>query len=282
MTTVAVKPIRPAARRRPGPARSPPRAPPGGRRRGRPPGAPPPGAPTAWWPSACCRKRLLAGLRLPRTGLATPRPRLPSRRCGPGRYAAGPGGRQRSGPLGGHLPVGLDRGPGAELLPAVQDHAVHDEEHAGQDRLAEQDPERVLGDQADQADRDRGQDDHPGQPLVPGRHPRVPSLPVPQRGEEPADDPDPVPPEVDEQGDRGGHMHAHDEGQVRRLGLGHVQVRGPAPADQRRDQHVVPQAGHGEQLGHALDQADHTSLEERQMRHVDLSARRIQKPVRDY
>ncbi len=174
-------------------------------------------------------------------------------------------------PLGGDLLVGPDRGARAELLAAVQDQAVDDEEHPGQDRLAEQDPEGVLGDQADQPDRDGGQDDHPGQPLVPGRDPRVPPLPVAQRGEEAADDPDPVPPEVDQQRDRGGHVHAHDEGQVRGLGPGHVQVAGPAPPDQRRDQHVVPQAGHGEELGHALDQADHASLEVRQMGHADLS-----------
>ena len=95
-----------------------------------------------------------------------------------------------------------------------------------------------------------------------------------QRGEEAADDPDPVPPEVDQQRDRGGHVHAHDEGQVGGLGPGHVQVAGPAPADQRRDQHVVPQAGHREKLGHALDQADHASLEVRQMGHVDLPSPR--------
>ena len=48
---------------------------------------------------------------------------------------------------------------------------------------------------------------------------------VPERGEEPADDPDPVPPEVDQQRDRGGHVQADDERQVRRLGRGHVRDR---------------------------------------------------------
>ncbi len=187
------------------------------------------------------------------------------------RLRRAPPARQRVRPLGGDHLVGPDRGARAELLAAVQDEAVDDEEHRGQDRLAEQDPEGVLGDQADQPDRDGGQDDHPGQGLVPGRDPGVPPLPVRQRGEEAADDPDPVPPEVDQQRDRGGHVHAHDEGQVGGLGPGHVQVAGPAPPDQRRDQHVVPQAGHREELGHALDQADHASLEVRQMGHVDLS-----------
>ena len=194
---------------------------------------------------------------------------------GPGRPYPGPpagqvpGGRpagrprhQLPVPLGGHGLVGLDRGARPELLPAVQDDPVDDQEHAGHDGLAEDLPERLVGDHADQADRDGGQDDHPGQLLVPGAH-----LAVPERAEEPADDPDPVPPEVDQQGQRGGHVHADDEGQVRRGRRGHVQVAGPAAADQRREQHVVPQAGHREQLGYALDQADDGSLEVSDVRH---------------
>jgi hypothetical protein len=74
-----------------------------------------------------------------------------------------------------------------------------------------------------------GQNDHPGQLLARGAHP-----PVAQRGEEAADDPHPVPPEETDRGDRGGHVQPHDEGQVGRLGPGHVQVRRPAAAGQRR------------------------------------------------
>ena len=169
-------------------------------------------------------------------------------------------------PLGGHRLVGLDRGARPELLPAVQDDPVDDQEHPGQDGLAEQLPERLVRDHADQTDRDGGQDDHPGQLLVPGAH-----LAVPDRAEEPADDPDPVPPEVDEQGQRGGHVHADDEGQVRRGRLGHVQIAGPAAADQGGEQHVVSQAGHREQLRYPLDQADHGSLEVGDVRHEGLS-----------
>ena len=54
----------------------------------------------------------------------------------------------------------------AEELPGQQDQAVDDQEDRGPDGLAEQDPEFVLEHEPDEPDRDRRQDDHPGEPLV--------------------------------------------------------------------------------------------------------------------
>ena len=174
--------------------------------------------------------------------------------------------------LGGEAPVGR-AGRAPEPLPSEQDQAVDGQEHRGVDRLAEDHPERVLEGQSRDADRDGGQDDHPGQLLV-DRQPLPAAGPVrgpdqmPERGEEPRDDPDPVSPEIDQQRDRGGHVQADDEGQVRRLGRGHVQILRPAAADQGREQHVVPEAGHREQFGDALDQADHGGLQVSQVSHA--------------
>jgi hypothetical protein len=70
----------------------------------------------------------------------------------------------------------------------------------------------------------------------------------------------PVAPEVGEQRNRGSDVQADDEGQVRRLRRGDVEVTGPAPAHERGNQDVVTQAGDREELGNALDQADHHCL----------------------
>ena len=184
---------------------------------------------------------------------------------------------QREFPLGAGdgLPGdGLAGRPAADVaLAGQQDQAVDGQEHGGEDGLAEDHPEQVLEDQADEADRDGGQDDHPGQALV-GRAELPPAGArgwpgqVPQGAEEPADHPHPVPPEVDEQRDRRGHVQADDEREVRGLGLGHVEIARPATADQGRDQDVVPEAGHREQLGHALDEADHGGLQVGQVNHA--------------
>ena len=110
------------------------------------------------------------------------------------------------------------------------------------------DTELVLEHEPDQPDRDRRQDDHPGEPLVgrlqlppAGARRRLDELA--ERGEEPLDDPYPVPPEVDEQGDRGGDVQPDDEGQVRRFGRGDVEVGGPAATHDGGEQDVVPEAG---------------------------------------
>ena len=91
------------------------------------------------------------------------------------------------------------------------------------------------------------------------------------RGKEPADDPYPVPPEVDQQRDRGRDVQPDDEGQVRGLGAGDVEVGLPAAAHEGGKQDVVPEAGDGEQLRDALDQADDGSFQVSQLCHVSLS-----------
>ena len=150
----------------------------------------------------------------------------------------------------GH-PFGRGHLPPAEPFTAEQDQAVDGQEHRGDHRLGQRSLHRVLQQRADDADRDRGQDDHPGQLLVHRLDPAVPD-----RGQEPAGDPQPVPPEIDDHGDGRGHMQADDEGQIRRVRCGDAQILRPAPADQRRDEHAVAETGHREQLGDALEQAD--------------------------
>jgi hypothetical protein len=63
---------------------------------------------------------------------------------------------------------GLGRVAAAQSFPGVQDDAVDGEEDGGRDRLAEDGPECVFQQQAGDADRDGGQDDQPGEPLVGG------------------------------------------------------------------------------------------------------------------
>ena len=128
----------------------------------------------------------------------------------------------------------FDGGGGtAQPLAEQQDHAVRHQEHRRRGRAAEHRAERVLQQQAADPDRDRGQHDQPGQPLVRRGHPAVPD-----RGEQAADDPHPVGPEEDQQRQRGRDVQPDDERQVRRLRRGHVQVgapsaRRPAPAAAR-------------------------------------------------
>ncbi len=112
--------------------------------------------------------------------------------------------------------------------------------------------------------------DQPGQPFVGRLDP-----PMAQRGEEPGQDAHPVTPEEDQQRGGGGHMQAHDEREVGRFGGGDAEILRPSPADQRRHQHRVPQAGDREQLGDALERADHHGLDIAQVRgHSDASMRR--------
>ena len=71
-------------------------------------------------------------------------------------------------------------------------------------------------------------------------------------------------PEEDEQGEGGRDVEADEEGEearlARRLALDQV-----VPAEQGRQQHGVAEAGDGEQLGDALDEADDDGPKERQV-----------------
>jgi hypothetical protein len=62
-------------------------------------------------------------------------------------------------PFGRDLIFGFQRGAAAEPFSGYQDQAVEDQEHRGVSGLAEDHPEGVLEHQANQPDRDRGQDD---------------------------------------------------------------------------------------------------------------------------
>ena len=77
-------------------------------------------------------------------------------------------------------------------------------------------------------------------------------LAVHHAGHQSAHDAHPVATEEHDQREGGGHMQAHDEGQVRRLGLAHVEIARPRPADPGGHEHAVAEARHGEQLRDAL------------------------------
>src|SRR6266571_1261526 len=151
---------------------------------------------------------------------------------------------------------------GAQALDGQQYHAVEGQEQRRRYRLAERRAEQVLEREAGQPDRDGRHDEQPAQALV-----RIGDLPVPQRREQTDDDARPVLAEEHDQRDRGGDVYGDQERQVRRVGDRHVQVRRPAPAEQRRDQDAVAEAGYREELGDALQQADEHSLEVGQVRH---------------
>ena len=113
-------------------------------------------------------------------------------------------------------------------------------------------------------DRDRAEDEQPGQSLV-----RCGNATVPNAAEEAGNDSQPVAPEVDDQADGGGYVEAHDKCQVRRLGCADVQVSRPATAQHRRDENAVAQAADRKQLTDPLKQPDHGRLEPSQIRRHD-------------
>ena len=56
-------------------------------------------------------------------------------------------------------------------------------------------------------------------------------------------------------------MQTDDKRQIWRLGRGYVEVRRPPATEQSRQKHGMAKAGHREQLGHALKQADDNGFE---------------------
>ena len=103
-------------------------------------------------------------------GVPAGRP-LPGRDGGQGRLR-GPVRLGGELAVGGGLLVGPLGRPRPPAFPGVEDHAVQHQEPGGDDRLAEDHPERVLGEQPHDAHRDGGEDDHPGQPLLGGLNQR--------------------------------------------------------------------------------------------------------------
>src|SRR2546423_1310836 len=111
-----------------------------------------------------------------------PRMPLPSGPAGAGVFSA-PAAAE-TGVAGRNGSRGRGGGGGAHPLSGVQDGALEGEEDGRGDGFAEDSRERVFQQQAGDADRDGGQDDQPGEPLVGG-----PDLAVARRGGEPAGDP---------------------------------------------------------------------------------------------
>ena len=109
---------------------------------------------------------------------------------------------------------------------------------------AEHGPERVLQKQTADPDRDRGQDEQPGQALVRGPHPTVPD-----RGEQAADDPHPVAPEEDQQCEGGRDVQPDDERQVRRFRRGQSRSAPSSRPTSAGSSTLCPRLDTGEQLG---------------------------------
>ena len=155
-------------------------------------------------------------------------------------------------------------GPAAQIFAGEKDPAVHRQEDGRRLRFGEQRAERVFERQPDNARRDRGDDDEPCHPLVDGFQPAVAD-----RADESADDPHPVAPEKQQQGERGRDVQPDDEREIRRLRLILLgDQRLPRPTDQRGNQHRMTEARHREQLRHSLHDADRDGLEKVQMRIV--------------
>ena len=147
------------------------------------------------------------------------------------------------------------RGAAADAFADEQDDAVDGEEDRRGERLGEQRAQRVFEREAGEPGRDGRDDEQPGHAFV-GRLESAGS----QCAEEAADDAHPVGAEVDEQRDRGRDVQRDDEREVERLvgGLGAHEVSQPSQAG---IEHRVAEARDREQLGDALQQADHDRLE---------------------
>lgn len=96
------------------------------------------------------------------------------------------------------------------MLAEQQHDAVDDEERGGRNGFAQVDAEDVLQRQARDADGNRREDEQPRQTLVGRAH-----LAAHDAGDQTAHDAHPVPPEIDDQGERGGHVQADHERQIR-------------------------------------------------------------------
>ena len=145
--------------------------------------------------------------------------------------------------------------PAADPFAREQEHAVRSQEDRGRERLREQGAQRVFERDTGDSGGDARDDQQPRHPLV-GRL----ELPAPERVEERPNDADPVVAEVHEQRDRRGDMERNDECQVEGL-AGGLRVDEMIPTEPGRYEHGMPQAGDREQLGDALEQADHDRLE---------------------
>jgi hypothetical protein len=78
----------------------------------------------------------------------------------------------------------------------------------------------------------------------------------------------PKPPEEHQQRHRGRDVQPDDEREVRRLRRRDVQVAGPLPAEQGRQEDAVSQARDREQFGHALQRPDDDRFGVRQLVHA--------------
>jgi hypothetical protein len=165
--------------------------------------------------------------------------------------------RSETSSVGAEFVDGRVPGPAASAaaalqpLGAVEHQAVEGEEGrrdlGGSQRVLE----HLVQGEPDQADRDGGHDQQPGQLLVHGLDPALDD-----GADQAADDPHPVAPEVDDQRQRGGQVQADQHVQVGGAGGGDVEVPLPGAADQGGHQDAVAEAGDGEKLSDALEQAD--------------------------
>src|SRR5579862_205654 len=145
-----------------------------------------------------------------------------------------------------------DRSAAAEDLGTEQDEAVAREEDGCVLRRAEERAELVLQRDSEDARRNRADDEQPTELRVgvTGR-----DLPVAQRAPEALEDADPVAPEEAQEDERRRQMGGDEERQEV------VRVLLDVPADELREDDAVTEAGDGEQLRHALKQAERGPLE---------------------
>ena len=142
----------------------------------------------------------------------------------------------------------------AKPLRGEQHQAVDHQEDRGHLRLGGQLAQLALEREPEHPGGNARHDDQPRQPL--GARPRAARG---QRVKERAHDQHPVASVVEQQPQRAADVQHHHERKPERLRL-RLRVDQPVPAEQRREQHRVPEARDREQLGRALQSAQHDRL----------------------
>src|SRR5664280_1408992 len=163
----------------------------------------------------------------------------------------------------GRLPTPRCHGtlrPAPNPLAAQQDHAIHDEEARGGERLREDHAQGMLEEHPRQPGRDGRDDQEPPQALVRRLDP-----PRPDRCQDAPDDPCPGLAVEDDQRQRRRDMEPDEQRQE--VGLGRRLRRDDvAPSEELGQDHRVPEARDGEELGDTLEQPEDDRLEEAQHR----------------
>ena len=152
-----------------------------------------------------------------------------------------------------------------QRLPREHHETVENQEERRRRRRAEQPPDRNLEDEAQDADRNRGDDEPPTDAFVA----IVAQATANDARDERAHDRIPLRAIEDDQRQRRAEVQHDDKRQKRRAGAIHV-----VPAEHGRHQNRVAEARNRKQLAHALEQRQNERLEERHAARAASTTRR--------